>query len=332
MYKVFLTEPIHPDGVKLLETVAEVVRGSDTNADTIVKEAQDCDAMLIRSAYVTGEMMAALPKLKIVAKHGIGVDNIDVEAATQSGIMVVNAPEANINAVAEHAFALIMALSKNLLFLDRKLRTGDFKSRNQYPCTEIKGKVIGLIGLGRISKLLAMKIKSLNVRVLAYDPFISDENRAFASSEGIDLTDTLDELLAISDVVSIHVPLTKDTKGMFGEAALSKMKSDSYLINVARGHIVDENALYEALKNQKIKGAALDVFADEPPSPDHPLFELDNIILSPHNAALTHEALWAMATHSAQGIVDFMSKKEPVHIVNRNVLATLKNNLLESEA
>ncbi|MZQ99415.1 MAG: hypothetical protein GT601_17250 [Acidaminobacter sp.] len=322
MYKVFLTEPIHPDGIELLETVAEVVRGTSVEAQTIVKEAQDCDAMLVRSAYVTSEMMAALPKLKIVAKHGIGVDNIDVEAATQSGIMVVNAPEANINAVAEHAFALIMALSKNLLFLDRNLRNGDFKARNKYPCTEIKGKVIGLIGLGRISKLLAMKIKSLDVRVIAYDPFVSEDSRAFASSEGIDLVETLDEILTLSDLVSIHVPLTNDTRGMFDKAALSKMKSESYLINVARGHIVDEDALYEALKNQKIKGAALDVFAEEPPAKDHPLFQLDNIIVSPHNAALTHEALCAMATHSAQGIVEFLSNREPRNIVNRNVLKT----------
>jgi len=312
--------------------VAEVVRGTAADTETIVREAQDCDAMLIRSAYVTDEMMTALPKLKIVAKHGIGVDNIDIEAATRSGIMVVNAPEANINAVAEHAFALIMALSKNLLFLDRKLRSGDFKARNLYPCTEIKGKVVGLIGLGRISKLLAVKIKALNVRVLAYDPFISDENRVFALNENITLSETLDELLSVSDIVSIHVPLTKDTRGMFGEAALSKMKADSYLINVARGHIVDEDALYEALKHQRIKGAALDVFADEPPSSDHPLFQLDNIILSPHNAALTYEALCAMATHSAQGVVDFLSHKEPEHIVNRDVLRTILTNLLESEA
>jgi D-3-phosphoglycerate dehydrogenase len=316
MYKVFLTEPIHLDGVKILEEVAEVRVGSNTLTETILSEAADCDALLIRSANITKEIINGLTNLKVIAKHGIGVDNIDVEAATEKGILVVNAPEANINAVAEHAFAMALALSKNLLFMDQSVRRGDFKIRNRQPCVELRGKTIGLVGLGRISKLFAKKIKALDVEIIAYDLFLSEDQIAYAQQENIRLVHSLNEIYSESDVISIHVPLTKETKGMIDAQAFSKMKPEAFLINVARGHIVDEEALYHALKTRMIRGAALDVFSEEPPAINHPLFELDNIIVSPHNAALTHEALQSMATHAARGVVDFLTDQKPKYIVN----------------
>ncbi len=317
MKKIFLTEPIHEDGVKLLETVGQVILASAKDEETIIREAADCDAILIRSAKITKNIINSIPNLKVVAKHGIGVDNIDVKAATEKGVMVVNAPESNINSVAEHALAMILALSKNLVIMDKKTRNDEFASRNKIICMELKGKTIGLVGLGKIAKLLAKKLKSLDVDIIAFDPYIDGEK---AKELGVKLVNNLDELLEKSDFVSLHIPLTEENKKIIGKEKLSKMKKSACLINVARGEIVDEKALYEALKENIIRGAALDVFEQEPPSADNPLFQLENIILSPHNAALTSEALVAMATDSAQGIVECLKGEIPKHLVNTYVL------------
>ena len=251
----------------------------------------------------------------VVGKHGIGVDNIDVDFASSKGVMVVNAPESNVNAVAEHALSMIFEVSKNLKMLDNEVRKDNFKARTRVVNLELKGKVAGLVGLGKISSLLAVKLVALGLKVVAFDPYAKQEN---AKAMGVEMVGTLDELLAISDFVSLHVPLNDQTQGMIGKAAFEKMKKSAYLINVARGAVVNETDLYEALKNNKIKGAAIDVFEVEPPKSDNPLFKLENILFSPHNAALTDEALVAMATHSAQGIVDCINGKMPKHVVNRN--------------
>lgn len=316
MKKIFVTEPIHEDGVKLLETVGQVVLASNKDEETIIKEAKDCDAILIRSAKITENIIKNCSNLKVIAKHGIGVDNIDLKAATENGVMVVNAPESNINSVAEHAFTMILALTKNLVLMDKKIRNGEFEDRNKIICMEIKNKTIGLVGLGKIAKLLIKKLQGLDVEIIAMDPYINEEQ---AKGLGVKLVKDLNELLEESDMVSLHVPLTKDTEKMIGKKELSMMKNTSYLINVSRGQIVDEKELYEALKGNVIKGAALDVFEEEPPATDNPLFELDNVILSPHNAALTREALVAMATHSAQGVVECLKGQMPKYLVNIDV-------------
>jgi len=317
MKKVFLTEPIHEDGVNILKTVADVTLGTSTDKNTIIKEAAGCDAILIRSAVISEEIIKNIPTLKVIAKHGIGVDNIDVKAATEHGDMVVNAPKANINSVAEHALSMILALSKNFVIMDSKTRSGEFSVRNKILSMEIKGKTVGLIGLGKIAMLLVKKLKSLDVNIIGYDPFIS---ALTAEEAGVKLVSDINELYAQSDFVSVHVPLIDKTRGMIGKEEFKRMKKSAYFINVARGPIVKENELYEALKNGDIKGAATDVFEEEPPLQDNPLFSLDNILISPHNAALTGEALVAMTTHSAQGIVDYLSGRKPEYIVNLEVL------------
>ncbi|RQD71202.1 MAG: hydroxyacid dehydrogenase [Tindallia sp. MSAO_Bac2] len=320
MTKVFLTEAINPRGIELLRTKAEVILGTDTNPDTIIKEAQECEAILIRSAKISREIIEKLPKLRIIAKHGIGTDNIDLGAATEKGVMVVNAPEANINSVAEHALAMIMTVSKNMLFLDKKVRKGEFGARNKYLCTEVKGKTVGLIGYGRISRILAGKLKALDVKILAYDAFAGEDVKKAAAENGTVMVDSAEEIYQQSDFVSIHIPLTEETRNMISGKELSMMKPNAFLINVARGGIVDEEALYDALKDRKIAGAALDVFEKEPPGVENPLFELENLVVSPHNAALTHEAMIAMAVDSSQGIVDFFLEQQPGNIVNREIL------------
>lgn len=316
MNKVFLTEKIHPKAVELLSEHMEVVRGTSTRTDEIVEQARDCDAILIRSAKITREMMEYLPKLKVVAKHGIGVDNIDVTAATERGILVVNAPFSNLNAVAEHSLALIMALSKNLVLLDGKTRDGEFARRTEFVNVELGKKTLGLVGFGRIARMLAKKVSAFDMHVIASDPYA---DKATAEELGVELV-TQEELLNRSDFVSIHVPLMKGTEKMVNEDFLKSMKSSAYLVNASRGPIVDEAALCKALQSGEIQGAGLDVFDPEPPKPDNPLFDLDNVIVSPHNAALTDEALLAMAMDSAQGIIDYLEKGNPQFPVNREVL------------
>jgi D-3-phosphoglycerate dehydrogenase len=316
MKKVLVTEPIHADGLALLKEHVEVVQGKGTTTEEIIEQAKGCHGILIRSAKIPKEVMEATPTLEVVGKHGIGVDNIDVAHATDNNIMVVNAPESNVNAVAEHALALILEVSKNLRMLDMEVRKDNFKSRSAVVNMELRGKTAGLVGLGKISSLLAEKLLALGLKVVAYDPFVKVE---VAEKMGVELSD-LDNLLKVSDIVSLHVPLNDATAGMIGKAQFEMMKPSAFLINVARGPVVNEVELYDALKNNVIRGAGIDVFEVEPPQADNKLFELNNVTMSPHNAALTDEALIAMATHSARGIVDCLNGETPEWVVNRDVL------------
>ncbi|MBF7096738.1 hydroxyacid dehydrogenase [Alkalibacter mobilis] len=312
MKRIFVTEPIHEDGMNLLRSEAEVILGSATDEMTIINEAANCDAILVRSANITESIIQNIPTLKVIAKHGVGVDNIDKRAAKQNGVMVVNAPESNINSVAEHGFAMILALSKNLVVMDKNTRNGDWGSRSRVISMEMKGKTIGMIGLGKISKAVIKKLHALDVNILGYDPYV---DQSVADKHGFKLVTDINEIFVESDVVSLHIPLTDETTGLVGTEELKMMKESACLINVSRGGIVDENALYNALKNNTIRGAALDVFEQEPAAKENPLFELDNIIVSPHNAALTSEALLAMATHAAQGILDVLNNEKPKYRV-----------------
>ena len=317
MKKVLVTEPIHIDGLALLEKNVKVVLGSGTSEDEIIEQGRGCHGILIRSAKITKKIMDAIPTVMVVGKHGIGVDNIDVDYATSKDILVVNAPESNLNAVAEHTLALIFEVSKNLRLLDREVRVNNFKIRSKVVNMELKGKSIGLVGFGKIAQILSLKLKALGVDILAYDPFVDKE---VADKLCVRLERNLDYILENADIVSLHLPLNEKTAGMIGKKELEKMKDDAFLINVARGPIVNENDLYHALKNKVIKGAAIDVFELEPPKADNKLFKLDNVTMSPHNAALTDEALIAMASQSAQGIVDYLNGEQPKYVVNKDVL------------
>ncbi|MBS3969407.1 MAG: hydroxyacid dehydrogenase [Clostridia bacterium] len=316
MKKVFLTEPIHQEGINLLKKEVDVIIGSSTASEAIIREAAGCQGIIIRSAKITGEIIKSLPKLKVIAKHGIGVDNIDLNTASEIGVMVVNAPEANIHSVAEHALGMILAVTKNFVQLDQETRKGNFHLRNKIIGTEIMGKTVGLVGMGKIGLLLAQKLGGLGVKLIGYDPYANPDT---VRKHEIALVETLDELLANSDIITIHTPLTDTTKGMISEEQFNKMKNNAYLINVSRGSIVDEQALYQALKTGQIRGAALDVFEEEPPAKDNPLFTLDNILVSPHNAALTEDALIAMAVHAAQGVLDYINGKRPKYVVNPQI-------------
>lgn len=316
MEKVFLTENIHPDAVAFLQENFEVVQGTSTESSEIIRQAQGCAAILIRSAKITAEIMDAIPTLKVVAKHGMGVDNIAVEHATEKGILVVNAPYSNLNAVAEHIVMLLLALSKRTVRMDKLTRAGGFKERNTYKTIELRGATVGIIGLGKISRLVVKKLSGFEMNILASDPYVKQEDVG-------DLPVTMvpsEEVYAKSDFVIVHTSLFPSTFHLVGAQQFRAMKPTAFIINAARGPVIDEAAMIEALQSGEIAGAGLDVFEQEPPAEDNPLFAMDNVILSPHNAALSDGALRAMAMDSAQGITEYLTGKPVTYPVNQEVL------------
>lgn len=316
MMKVYLSEKIHENAVALLGEHFEVVQGTSTAEDEIIRQAQGCSAILVRSASITAKIMNAIPTLRIVAKHGIGVDNIDVDAATKKEILVVNAPLSNINAVAEHTVTLLLSLSKHLVRMDRITRDGQFSRRNAFPTVELSGCTVGLLGLGKIARLVAKKLSGFGMNLIGSDPFVTQEDVA---ELGITVV-TNEELYARSDFLCVHAPLIPSTRHMLGADEFRAMKPTAFVINAARGPVIDEPALIEALRAGEIAGAGLDVFEAEPPEPDNPLFTMDNVIVSPHNAALSDGALLAMAMDSATGIVEYLTKQPVSYPVNPTVL------------
>ena len=316
MEKIFLTEHIHDDAVAYLKEHFEVVQGTSTEASEIIRQAQGCAGILIRSAKITAEIMDAIPTLKVIAKHGMGVDNIDVAHATEKGILVVNAPYSNMNAVAEHIVTLLLALSKRIVRMDWLTREGQFAQRNTYKTTELKNATVGIIGMGKISRLAVKKLSGFEMRIIASDPFVKQEDVGelpvtMVSSE---------EVYRTADFVIVHTSLFPSTFHLVGAEQFQMMKPTAYIINAARGPIIDEAAMIEALKTGGIAGAGLDVFEQEPPAPDNPLFKMDNVIVSPHNAALSDGALRAMAMDSAQGITEYPTGKPVTYPVNKEVL------------
>ncbi|MDT5400435.1 MAG: D-3-phosphoglycerate dehydrogenase / 2-oxoglutarate reductase [Mycobacterium sp.] len=245
----------------------------------------DADALLVRSATtVDAEVLAAGPKLKIVARAGVGLDNVDVDAATARGVLVVNAPTSNIHSAAEHALALLLSAARQIPAADATLREHTWK-RSSFSGTEIVGKTVGVVGLGRIGQLVASRLAAFEAHIVAYDPYVS---QARAAQLGIELL-TLDELLLRSDFISVHLPKTKETAGLIGAEALKKVKPGVIIVNAARGGLIDEQALADAIRSGHVRGAGIDVFATEPCT-DSPLFDLPQVVVTPHLGASTAEA------------------------------------------
>ena len=307
--KVLLTEPIYEEGVEILEEEAEVVRATAHDEGTIREEIGDCAGVIIRKAHITEEIIDSAPKLKVIAKHGVGVDNIALDAAEREGITVVNAPKSNIHSVAEHTLGLTLAVAKNLINTDREVRERQFETRDEQIGTEIRGKMVGIIGLGTIGQLLVRLLQPFGVEVLAFDAYQEETELE------VELVDNIEEIYLKADIISLHVPLKEETEGMVGAEEFNMMKDSAIFINAARGGLVREGDLVAALKSGEIKGAGLDVYKEEPPSADNPLFELENVVLSPHNAALTEAAMRKMATGSARGVVDVLRGNEPKYRV-----------------
>jgi len=319
---VLIVQPIHKSGVELLEKEVEVVFASDSSAETVCREIKGIDGVIVRTAPFTRKIIESANKLKVIGRHGVGIDNIDIEAASERGIPVVYTPNALTVSVAEHTMSFILALAKRIFFSDKATREGNFTVREEFAALDLDGKTLGIVGAGRVGSTLAKKCKSaFSMKALAYDPYLSSEK---AKEIGISLCNNLPELLKESDFVSIHTPLTKETKGLIGERELKLMKSTAFLINVARGGIVNEKALVKALKEKWIAGVATDVFSQEPPEPDNPLLKVENTILSPHMASLTKECAIRIATSVAKGVLDVLRGDKPEYIANIDFLKKIK--------
>lgn len=318
-YKILITESIEEEGVKYLKKFGyEIKMPRDTSEDVLIEEVKDCDAILVRMANITEKVIRAGKKLKVISRFGVGVNNVDIKTASELSIQITNAPESNKNTVAEYTMGLIVALAKKFFLYDRELRKGNFNIRDILGI-DLAGKVLGIVGLGSIGKLLALKAsKGFGIKVIGFKRHIDEESK---SLDYVELTDSLDYLLENSDFVSLNVPLTKATTRIIGKRELSLMKEGAFLINTARGEVVDNDALCNALLNKQIAGAATDVFDGEIPSKDNPIFKMENVIVTPHSAAHTIEAMKRMSVHAAIGIHEVLSGDKPSWPVN------IKNNL-----
>jgi D-3-phosphoglycerate dehydrogenase / 2-oxoglutarate reductase len=283
--RVLIAEELSPATVEALGPDFEIRHCDGANRDELLPAIADVDAILIRSAtQVDTEAIAAAKNLKVVARAGVGLDNVDVKAATQAGVMVVNAPTSNIVSAAELAIGLLLASARNIVPANAALHHGEWK-RSKYTGVELADKVVGIIGLGRIGILVAQRLSAFGVRLIAYDPYVQP---ARAAQLGVRMM-SLDDVLAESDFLTVHLPKTPETVGLIGEDALRKVKPTVHIINAARGGIIDEQALYTAMVEGRVAGAGLDVYAKEPCT-DSPLFTLENVVATPHLGASTDEA------------------------------------------
>ncbi|HOI22865.1 D-3-phosphoglycerate dehydrogenase [bioreactor metagenome] len=309
MFRILLSEPIEAAGMAALQGKAEVVISPDPSNETVGRLLRDADALILRTATkVTRAMIAASPRLKVISRTGGGLNNVDIDAATEYGVVVAGVKGPQDRYVAEHAIALIMALSKQLPYLDAQTRKGNFKSRFEYKPMGVEGKTLGLVGFGRIGKIVATVAQVLGMEVLAYDPYLKPEQ---LQGSGIRLVETPEALLKVADFVSLHVPSTPETEKFINAKRLALMKPGAFLINTARGEIVDEGALVEALKSGRLAGAGLDVLAQEPPDPNSPLMGMQSVILSPHTAGLTREGVALLAKGAAENALAVLESKAP---------------------
>jgi D-3-phosphoglycerate dehydrogenase len=282
---VLIADKLAESTVAALGDQVEVRWVDGPDREKLLAAVPEADALLVRSAtMVDAEVIAAAPKLKIVARAGVGLDNVDVDAATARGVLVVNAPTSNIHSAAEHAVALLLATARQIPAADATLRDHTWK-RSSFSGTEIFGKTVGVVGLGRIGQLVAQRLAAFGAHIVAYDPYVSQPR---AAQLGIELL-TLDELLGRADFISVHLPKTKETAGLIGKEALAKTKPGVIIVNAARGGLVDEQALADAVVSGHVRGAGLDVFSTEPCT-DSPLFELPQVVVTPHLGASTAEA------------------------------------------
>jgi D-3-phosphoglycerate dehydrogenase / 2-oxoglutarate reductase len=282
---VLIADKLAESTVEALGDGLEVRWVDGPNREKLLAAVPDADALLVRSATtVDAEVLAAAPKLKIVARAGVGLDNVDVDAATARGVLVVNAPTSNIHSAAEHAIALLLAAAREIPAADASLRQHTWK-RSSFSGTEVYGKTVGVVGLGRIGQLVAQRLAAFGTHIAAYDPYVSP---ARAAQLGIELVG-LDELLKRSDFITVHLPKTPETAGLIGKDQLAKTKPGVIIVNAARGGLVDETALAEAVSSGHVRGAGIDVFTKEPCT-DSPLFELSQVIVTPHLGASTGEA------------------------------------------
>ncbi|PTD94023.1 phosphoglycerate dehydrogenase [archaeon SCG-AAA382B04] len=309
--KILISDPIKEEGLEKLRERADIDIKTNLSKEELKKEIQKYDAIIVRSGTKLNEDILKQPgNLKVIGRAGVGVDNIDISTATKQGIIVINAPAASTISVAEHTLGLLLSATRNIPQSDRSIRNKKWE-KSKFTGKEINGKKIGIFGLGRIGGEVAKRTQKLGMEVLAYDPYIPDER---AEELGVEITNK-EEVIKKSDFLTFHMPLTDETNKMISDKEFEKMKDTAIILNVARGGIIDEEALHKALKENKIKKAALDVFEEEPPFSSN-LLDLDNIIMTPHLGAATYEAQQNVAISIAHQVIDSLEGKPVQNALN----------------
>lgn len=315
--KVLITEGMEEEGLRIFEEQGEGLFEVDVynkiSQEELLKIIEKYDCIVVRSGTkVTAEVIEKGKNLKVIARAGVGLDNIDLQSATNRGIVVINAPTGNTISTAEHTMALMLALARKIPWAHNSVQEGKWE-RKKFQGVELFNKTLGIIGLGKIGMEVAKRALGFGMKVIAYDPFVSEEK---ARMIGVQLVDKLDDLYKQADIITVHVPLNEKTKNLITKREISKMKDGVMLINCARGGIINEEDLAEALKSGKVAGAAVDVYSQEPPPPDHPLLHLPNCITVPHLGASTEEAQKNVAIETAQAIVEFFKNGVIMNAVN----------------
>ena len=291
---------------------AELRMASQPTPEEIIKVARDADALLVTYAKITAEMIGQMKRCRIISRFGIGVDNVDIAAATASGIVVTKVPDYCIDEVSDHAMALLLAVVRKIPYSNKLVQAGDWRMPAVVPIARLRGRTLGLVGFGRIPQLVAPKAQSFGINVITYDPYVAKDVLAKANVKHVEF----EELLKTSDYVSLHCPLMPETKHLMNAKTFAMMKPGSYIVNTGRGPLIDEAALAAALDKNQLAGAALDVVEKEPPT-DSPILGRDNVILTPHTAFYSEEALLELQVKAAQEVVRVLSGEAAKNPVNK---------------
>lgn len=311
MKKIYILDAFHEAGVNLAKEHAQVVCWPDP---AIASWPDDADGVMVRMTPITGQDLARAKRVKVICKQGVGVDTIDLEAARQHAIPVCRTPGVNSEAVAELAFSLALSVTRRICRFDRMLRAGQEIVRPQHLGLEMAGKTVGLVGMGNISTRVARKwIGAFGAKIVCHDPYAPENAWQDIAHQRVD---SLDAVLTQADVVSLHLPLTAESHHMIGRKQLESMKPDAVIVNTSRGGIIDEQALYEVMRDGHLFGAGLDVFEQEPPPADHPLLSLPNVVATPHAAGGTRETQQKSALQVAQQVIDVLAGRPPANQVN----------------
>lgn len=317
---VAVTDSVFPslDPAKrvLAEVGAELQLADQPTPEAILDVARQADGMLVTYAQVSGDVIEQLERCQVIARFGIGVDNVDIDAAMRAGIVVTKVPDYCIDEVSDHALALLLTLARKITLANQQVQAGGWDVGDVVPIHRLRGRTLGLVGFGQIPRALAPKAQALGLKVIASDPYISDEVTASLGVERV----AFEALLAAADYISIHTPLTPETRHMFDADAFEKTKPGALLVNTARGPLVDAQALADALDEGRLAGAALDVMPQEPPPADSPLLGRDNVILTPHIGFYSEESLVELQTKAAQEVARVLSGESPRYPVNPEIL------------
>ncbi len=323
-YRVLVSDPLAEEGLAILRTQFEVDEKTDLKEDQLISIIGNYDALLVRSGTeVTAKVIEAGKNLRFIGRAGAGVDNIDMNAATRKGIIVANAPEGNTLAATEHTMAMMLSLARNIPQATASLKKKEWK-RSKFMGVELNEKTLGILGLGRIGREVSKRATALGMHIVGYDPFIGKEK---AAQFGVDSM-SVEELFLVSDVITVHTPLIKETKHLINAKSIATMKDGVRIINCARGGIIDEKALYDAIKSGKVAGAALDVFEEEPPL-QSPLLDLDQVIVTPHLGASTVEAQTNVAVSIAKQCISVLEGGSAKYVVNAPLVPADQQDVVE---